>query len=314
VTPISQEQIVRNERRSALTSVGIALAFLAFMPACGGGEDKNAAAEAEKKAQEAAAAELKEPIALLSAYLPYLKPADTKDKYTPKRRPDEERSTAYAAEEMRHVANSARQNLKGDSPVIKDIVSALQNIAVACTAAEDPTAIDKCSGAIDKLNETLKKSESASQGGAVKFPRVGPESVTEKAKKDISAFLRAKGPGDATRTYMTKRSDPNVSVTDLSAACQSAMDEAGSAAMAFEKAEEPIRLIAVTRKMSMESQCGVLNATETLHKDLKDCRKKAKTPDCKAICGKAKVRVEDGIPAAAFLPLEKDFAEICTDK
>jgi len=305
---------VRNVRRSALTSAGVALA-VAFTPACGGGDDKAAAAEAERKAQEAAATELKEPIALISAYLPYLRPADTsKDRFSPKRRPDEERSTAYTAEEIRHVANSARQSLKGDSPVIKDIVTALQNVAASCTEANDPTAIDKCSGSIDKLNDTLKKSEGASQGGAVKFPRVGPESVTEQAKKGIATFLRAKGPGDATKAYITKRSDPNVTTADLSSACQSAVDEAGSSAMAFEKAEEPIRLIAVTRKMSMESQCGVLTATETLHKDLKDCRKKAKTPDCKAICGKAKVRVDDGVPAAAFLPFEKDYAEICADK
>lgn len=301
---------MRNVRRSALTAAGVAIALAA---GCGGGEDKNAAAEAERKAQEAAAAELKEPVALISAYLPYLRPADTKDKYVPKRRPDEERSTAYAAEEIRHVANSARQSLKGDSPVIKDIVTALQNVAASCTDAQDPTALDKCTGAIDKLNDTLKKSESASQGGAVKFPRVGPESVTEEAKKGIATFLRAKGPGDATKTFMAKRGDASVSTTDLAAACQSAADEAGGAAMAFEKAEEPIRLIAVTRKMSMESQCGVLTATENLHKELKECRKKAKTPECKAICGKAKVRVEDGIPAAAFLPMEKDFAEICKD-
>jgi hypothetical protein len=313
VTPISQEQTVSNAHRSALTSAGIALA-LAITSACGGGDDKAAAAEAERKAQEAAAAELKEPIALISAYLPYLRPVDTKDRFMPKRRPDEERSTAYAAEEIRHAANSARQNLKGDSPVIKDLVSSLQNVAASCTDAQDSTAIDKCSGAIDKLSETLKKSESASQGGAVKFPKVGPESVTDQAKKAITGFLRAKGPGDAAQTYMKKRSDPNVSTADLSAACQSAMDEAGAAAMAFEKAEEPIRLIAVTRKMSMESQCGILTAMETLHKDLKDCRKKAKTPDCKAVCGKAKVKVEDGVPAAAFLPLEKDYAEICADK
>jgi hypothetical protein len=306
---------VRNERRSALSSAGVALALVLFhVTACGGGEDKNAAAEAEKKAQEAAAAELKEPIGLLSAYLPYLKPAESKDRYTPKRRPDEERSTAYAAEEIRHVANSARQSLKGDSPVIKDIITSLTNVASSCTDAQDPTAIDKCSGAIDKLNETLKKSESASQGGAVKFPRVGPESVTEQAKKEIGAFLKAKGPGDATSAYMKKRSDPNTSAADLSSACQSALDEASSAAMTFEKSAEPIRLIAVTRKMSMESQCGILTAIETLHKDLKDCRKKAKTPDCKVVCGKAKVKVEDGIPAAAFLPLEKDFAEICAEK
>ncbi|MCK6589436.1 MAG: hypothetical protein HUU21_04165 [Polyangiaceae bacterium] len=303
---------MRNDRPNALTGAVLALALV--LSACGKGEDKNAAAEAEKKAQEAAAAELKEPIALLSAYLPYLKPAETKDRYTPKRRPDEDRSTAYAAEEIRHVANSARQSIKGDSPVIKDLVTALQNVSTSCTGAEDPEAIGKCSDSVDKLNETLKKSESASQGGAVKFPRVGPESVTEQAKKEIAAFLKAKGPGDATKAYVAKRSDANVSPADLSSACQAAMDEAGSAAMQFEKAAEPIRLIAVTRKMSMESQCGLLNATETLHKDLKDCRKKAKTPDCKAVCGKAKARVDDGIPAAAFLPLEKDFAEICTDK
>ena len=49
---------MRNERRSALTSAGVPLALVLFhvlfhVTACGGGEDKNAAAEAEKKEKEA---------------------------------------------------------------------------------------------------------------------------------------------------------------------------------------------------------------------------------------------------------------------
>jgi hypothetical protein len=310
--PLLQEQNVRKTHRSALTAVGVVLAF-ALGVACKG-EDPNAgAAEAEKKAQQEAAAELQKPVALISAYLPYVRPADEKDRYLPKRRPDEERSTAYAADEVRHVANAARQKLRGDSAVVKDLTAALAAVSQACSDAADPTAVEKCVASVQKLDDTLKKSEAASQGGAVKFPRVAPESVTEEAKKELATFLKAKGPGAAAKAYVGKRSDPNVSSSDLAAACQGALDEADEAARAFEKADEPIRLIAVTRKMSMESQCGLLTATDNLRKEVNDCRKKPKSTECKVACSKAKARIEDGIPAATFLPFEKEFAEICKE-
>lgn len=301
---------MRKPHRIALTVVGTALALVV---GCKGGEEKDAAAEAAKKAQEQAAAELKQPVALISAYLPYVRPSEDKDRYLPKRRPDEERATAFAANEIRHAANKARQALRGDTPVVKDLTAALADITKACAEAADTDAFKACVASVEKFDGVLKKSEGAVPGSTVKFPRVGPEAVNDEAKKDIASFLKAKGPGDAGKAYATKRGDASVSSADLSTACQSAMDEAAAAAQAFEKAEEPIRLIAVTRKMSMESQCGVLTAMETLKKDVNDCRKKAKTPDCKVVCAKAKQKVEDGIPAAAFLPLEKDVADICKE-
>lgn len=300
---------MRQKNPIVLAAVAVALGLF---PACKGNDEAALAAAAEKAAQEKAAADLKEPVALIAAYNPYLRPAASTDKYLPKRRPDEDRATTFVGEEIRHAANKARQTLSGDSPVVKDLVAALTPITASCAGVEDPEASAKCADAITKLDEALKKAEAASNG-AVKFPRVAPESVTADAKKAIEPFLRAKGPGPAGKTYAEKRGDPKASFDDVSGACQAALGEADAAQAAFEKAAEPLRLIAVTRKMSMESQCNLLTATDTLRKEVNECRKKAKSAECKVSCGKAKARVEDGIPAAALESLAKDVADICKE-
>ena len=93
--------------------------------------------------------------------------------------------------------------------------------------------------------------------------------------------------------------------------CQAAASEAEATQKAFERADEPIRLVAVTHKMAIDSQCTRLSTAEGLRKDVSDCKKKAKSAECKVTCGKAKNMLDDGLPAATFEPLAKDYAAIC---
>jgi len=295
----------RSVRSTVLVALGIALGLGAGCNSSGGSGGADAGA-----AIQDAATELKEPVGLISAYLPYLlRPADDKEKYTPKRRPDLEKATICSANEIRHAANQARQKIGPAG--LKDLEAALLAVATDCTDASEPEAADKCNAAVQKLDAELKKTADANP--SAKIPRIGPEAITEDAKKRITPFLKAKGPSAAEKAYVVKRADAAASEDDVIAACQAAAEEADKAAKAFDKADEPIRLIAVTRKMSMDSQCGALTATGNLEKDVKDCRKKPKTIECKLACSKAKQRIEDGLPAAAFTPLEKDVADICKE-
>jgi hypothetical protein len=300
--------------RWGLGAAAIALA-LAQSVGCKSEPEVDPAVEANKKAYEAASAELQKPVALIAAYLPYLAPPDTKDKYAAKRRPDLERAAAAAADEIRHAANGARQNIdRSGAAATKDLVAALAAVSAACTEAGDPAAVEKCSASVKALDGALQKTGAAAAAAGVtaKYPRVAPESITDDAKKAIAPFLKAKGPGPAETAYWGKRADEKIAVADLVSACQAAADEIGATSQAFEKAAEPLRLIAVTHKMSIESQCNGLNATEAVRKDLQDCRKKAKSSECAIVCGKAKTIVDDGVPAAVFASLEKDYADICS--
>jgi hypothetical protein len=297
------------------TSVAAAIAVgLTLGAGCGHTEEKPNQAEADKKGLDAAATTLKQHVALIAAYLPHVRVADDKAKYAPKRRMDTSKSMAFASDEVRHAANGARQKIDGAGPA-KEIVAALEATAATCTNVEEETAADKCVAAVQKIEEAIKKAEAASAavGGTVKFPHIAPESVTDEAKAQIAPFLKAKGPGPAEKTYATKRSDTTLSTGDLMSACQAASDETDAVATAFAKAEEPLRLVAVTHKLALEGQCKGLTATDNLHKDLLECKKKVKTPECKIVCGKAKAQVEDGLPAATFVPMEKDVADICKE-
>jgi hypothetical protein len=269
----------------------------------------------DPKAYEATITSLKEPIGLIAAYSPYLAPPDPNEAFAPKKRPDAERAAACAANEIRHAANGARQKLKSDAPTTKILEPAMSAVTTSCTDASEATGVEKCRAAVKALDEALAKSgtESAAAGVTAKFPRVAPESVTPEAKAAMAQFLRARGPGAAEQAFMTKRADPKVTVADLTSACEAASGEAGDVAAVLEKAEEPLRLVAVTHKMSLDSQCRALTTTEGLRKEVEGCKKNAKTTECAIVCGKAKVRLEDGIVAAAFSPFEKEVADTCKE-
>lgn len=297
------------------TGLGAAVIALALGVGCKGTPEGDLAREADKKAYEAASAELKKPVALIAAYLPHLDVPDAKDRFAPKRRADLERAALCAANEIRFAANGARQRIEPSSTAAtKDLVAALGSVSAACTDAADPSAVEKCSSAVKALDATLQKSEAASAaaGAPAKLPRVAPEAITDEARAAVAPLLKARGPGPAEKTYAEKRADPKLAVSDLVSACQAAVEEAAGTAKAFERAEEPLRVVAATHKMSLDAQCNGLKAVEAVRKDLQDCRKKARSSECAIVCGKSKTILDDGIPAAAFSSLETDFAAICS--
>jgi hypothetical protein len=303
---------VNTTTRSALTATVLCLGLLA----CGKNDGAAAEAAAEKQAHEAAMADLKQPVALIAGYAPYAKYPDNPDKYFPARHPDYEKSTLCAANEIRYAANKARQKLETSSAkATVDLQAALGALTQACAEADDTDKLAKCGASIKALDAALAKTSAAAAalGVAGSYPRVAPESVTDEAKKAMATFLKARGPGDAEKAFVAKRSDSAVSPTDLSSSCEAAQAAAGDAADAYEKADEPIRLVAATRKMAMDSQCRRISEIINLSRDLGECKakKKMKTPDCKTVCGKVKNWVDDGFPAAAFAPLEKDYTDQC---
>jgi hypothetical protein len=297
----------------ALPVALLALALPLGAAACNGTAATEDAGNGDKPALEAAAPLLDQPAALIAAYEPYLHAPDGKDVYAPKRRNDLQKAGACAAGEIRFAANTARQKIKLSSPATKDLEAALVDISKACTEATDSSAFDQCDASVKALDAALgKASDAASSAGATaKFRRIAPDAITDEAKKTIAPFLKALGPGPVEQAYFVKRSDEKASFDDVVGACQAASEEAAKVGAAFEHADEPLRLVAVTHKLSLDSQCNALNAADGLKKDLADCKKKAKSTECKVVCSKVRTRVEEGLPAAVFATMEPDANRIC---
>jgi hypothetical protein len=280
--------------------------------ACGGTTAGEDAGSADKAAFEEAAALLKQPVALISVYQSHLGESDGKDPYAPKRRNDLQKAAAAAAGEIRFAANGARQKFKS-SPATKDLEAALAEISKSCSDATETTGFEKCSASVKALDAVLVKAAAAATaaGATAKIPHVEDAAITEEAKKAIAPFLKALKPGTAEQAYFAKRGDAKAAFGAVSSACQAATDEVSTTASGFEKAERPLRLVAVTHKLSLESQCRTLEATDGLKKDFEGCRKKIKTSDCKVVCAKVKTRVEEGLPAALFKPMEEEANKLC---
>jgi hypothetical protein len=298
--------------RIALLLLALPLGAASCSGGGGGGED---AGSPDKAALEAAATLLDQPAAVIAAYQPYLRAPDGKDVYAPKRRNDLQKAGACAAGEIRFAANTARQKIKLSSPATKELETTLADISKACTEATDSSAFDACNASVQALDAALGKAgaAAAAAGATAKFRRIAPDAITDEAKKAIAPFLRALGPGPTEQAYFAKRSDEKASFDDVVGACQAAADEAAKVGAAFEHADEPIRLVAVTHKLSLDSQCRVLNETDGLRRDLADCKKKEKSTECKVTCSKVRTRIEEGLPAAVFAHLEEDANRICKE-
>jgi hypothetical protein len=275
---------------------------------CGGKAESDGGAAAQKKALEQAAGIVKEPMGLISAYAPYVAPYEKKDKYAPRNHPVYDRAAAAAANEMRHAANGARQRLPSAAGPVGDAMGkALLAVATSCADAADDAAFAKCNAAVTALNTAMAD---ASKSGTT-FPGVGPASITDEAKKAVARLEKVNGPGKAEAAYFAKRNDPSASAGDVGQACQAAATEVDGIANEFEKADEPIRVTAVTHKMNLDAQCHRIDAVADLAKSVIDCKKTPKKPDCLAACGKAHTAVDEGLPAAAFEAFAKDVTEIC---
>ncbi len=305
---------VKPTHRITLSAIGL---FIFAAAGCKGKDEAAEKAAAEKTALEAAAPEVSKAVGLISAYLPYTADPGAAEKYATKRRNDMQRATELAANEVRHVANAARQNVdRGGSAATKAMGEAFAAISTACTDANEQVKLDACTAKVKALDDALGKFEDACRavGVTAKIPRVGPAAITDESKKAIAAYVKARGPGQAERAFFAKCAEEKATVASVIEACRAAASETEQVANAYEKADEPIRVLSATHNMSVGAQCNALGAVETAQKEIAACKNKPKTPECTTSCGKVKTILDDGIPAAAFASLPKEHAEICEKK
>jgi hypothetical protein len=290
--------------------------------ACGSG--KNANTGPDKTAYETAISELKEPVGLIAAYVPHLRNPDNEQppRFFPKRRPDVLNAGLYAANEIRHAANIARQQgERSPSVVSKELAVPMLEVAKGCADPKEPEQIDKCMAVVKTLDQALEQAagKAKAAGAGAPFPRVKPESVTDKAKATIVSFLKAIGPGPAEKEYLAKLSNDATTADDIIAACEAASAEAKATEDEVTKVGEEIRKVAVHHRLAMESLCNHLGAAAFAQAGLEACRKDKekhaikKSSECLSACGRVRKTVDDGVPAAAFSKLGADWDELCKE-
>lgn len=295
--------------------LSLTLPALGFLLACGPKTDPAAEAAAKKKQIDDALAVLGPSIGKISAFQPHIVLPDEKDPYAPANRQSDVRAATAAANEVRHEATAARQALKkAGSPVTAPIETALDAVSTACADAKEEAQIQGCLKSITGLDEALDKAsaDATAAGAGSKLPRVGKDAITKEAEATTRHLVTARGPGPEETAFCAKRADPKATFDDLDKACGKALEEADAAATQYENADEPIRLVAVTRKMGMASQCKRLRTAETARTELNDvCKKKPNSSECAIACGKAKAVIDDGLPAAYFEVIKKEQEDAC---
>jgi hypothetical protein len=278
-----------------------------------------------KAAFESAIEATKDSIGLIAAYAPHLRnPAkETPGPYAPKRTTDIEQASYYAANEIRHAANRARQQVESSSADgVKALGAPLLKVAQVCADLKEPEQIDACVAAVQALDGALDQAskQAASAGVTAPFPRVAPASITDKAKASIAPFLKGIGPSDAEKDYLAKVPNAGASADDLLTACSAAAGEGKAIADEVQKVSEEMRKVAVHHYLAIESQCnrhGLANSAALgLEICLKEKEKKLPKPstDCLSACGKVKKVVDDGVPAATFANLGAQYQELCEEK
>jgi hypothetical protein len=290
--------------------------------ACSGG--KNATTGPDKAAYDTAINELKEPVGLIAGYVPHLRNPDKEEppRFLPKRRPDVLNSAFYAANEIRHAANTGRQQAERSASVIsKELAGPLLEVAKGCADPKEPEQIDKCAATIKALDQALEQTagKAKAAGASAPFPRINPESVTDKAKTRMASFLKAIGPGPGEKDFLAKLSNDATTAEDIFAACEGASAEAKATEDEVTKVGEEIRKVAVHHRLAQESLCNHLGAAAFAQAGLEACRKDKekraikKSGECLSACGRVRKTVDDGVPAAAFSKLGADWDELCKE-
>lgn len=283
-------------------------ALLSLTLASCAGEDTSAAPDPKLDAE--AAAEVKEHVGMISAYLPYIAEPDTSDKYEPKRT-DLDRATVYAANEIRHAANGLRQRMQRKGGATADaLAESLGPVANACADVPSPEGLTKCRDAVGAIEAALGKAET---DGGQKLVRVGPASVTEAGKKSLEAFLEVRGPGEAEKAFVKKRGDAKAKLSEVASACEAAAFGLEATANKYEKGDEDLRLVAVTHHQAFQAQCTKIRRAEVTWANVQGCEKKPDEPDCKIACGKAKAMIKGGVHAAALEKITEDVEKFCED-
>ncbi len=300
---------------------------IAFFSGCNGADTKADGAPTKEDYDKAITA-LIEPIGLISAYLPYLENPEDKEKgqkYAPKRRYDEVKAAFHAANEIRHTTNGARQQFKrAKNKVLNTISPELTKVTKACASPDEMPAVERCEKQVLELNKMLEKlaGEAKAAGATGKFPTVGPDAVTETAKKKLAPYKEALGPGKAELIHWATLKDEKATTTDVLSNCKVAHQEAEAVWKSFEKADPEVRKLAAIHMLAVKAQCdqatvtdGVLMGVRTCAEKYSDENKKKIEEEeeqaCKLACANAKTRIKIGLEAAAFAPLEKEYEELC---
>lgn len=308
-------------------ALGAALLGAIATIACNGAQ--TAKSGATKEDYDKAIESLTEPIALISAYQPHLtEPPPIK--YPPKRRSNVDEAMWQAADEIRHACNRARQmgNRTG-STVAKSLEQPFLEVAKACAAPEEPDDVERCKKAVLKLDTQLAETAAASMAAGVtkKFPRIAPETVTDKAKKKIAPYLSAKGPTKTEKEYWALRAKQDTTVQELIMACRAAEGEANTVMLGFEKTDETLHKLAAKHKIAVEAECNRLNYVANTQDGITKCREEPDKPPpkrtkeekeefeklCKLNCANGRKIVADGVPAAVFTKMKDEYDEICPD-
>ncbi|MBI4703974.1 MAG: hypothetical protein HY744_22935 [Deltaproteobacteria bacterium] len=297
----------------------LAAAALAFLAAAGCGEPAKKPMD-PKQACELVAAEAREPVALIAGYRAYLEEPKPQP-YLPKRRTDLEEAAFFAAEEIRHAANTARQYAARTlSPVAAVVSPPLLEVAVRCAEIREMGAVAKCRKAARDLEPALQQQarKCAAAGLGAPFPLAEPGAITDKARAQLARLENALGPGPAEKAMLAKLPDAKVSEDDLVAACAAATAEADTVRRELDKAgPEELHRVAAVHQQALGAHCNRVGLAAGAHNGVLACRKKPtskKDPrytECKIECAKAMRILDEGVPAEAFSAMAKDHEEIC---
>jgi len=299
----------------SLLAVGVA------MVACNGEETVQMD---DKAAYETAIVELKEKVALIAIYLPHLDKPKVQ-KYDPEKRTDLDRACSFAANEIRHAANSANQHsTRSKSQVVKELAPHFATISKICANLEGDEAIATCKAGVNKLDATLQEyaSKASAAGATGKFPRIAAEFITDNAKNAIKPFVQAKGPGKEEAKYLAMRRDPKVAPDILAMACDAAANEAGATMKAMTAAgNDEVRKVSAHHKAAVDGQCNRTKGSAALVATLTSCKERLDDvkkdedleAECVLACSKTKGRIKRGIPAAPFEPLVGLNEDVCKE-
>ncbi len=300
--------------KTILVGLSFSLSLGPCLAGCGEKADPAADALKKKKEFDDALAIVAPAISKISAFEVHLKPVDDKDPYTPKSRQWEDRAGTAAANEIRHEATATRQALKKlGASSLAALETAFDDVSAKCADVKEVEKMPACITAIQGLDKALEGATAAATaaGSSSKFPRIGKDAITKEGQAATQKLATARGPGPEETAYRKVRGDAKATFDALDAACQKAQQESDDIAVQYENADEPVRLVAVTRKMGMASQCKKLRTASAARTEMEVCKTKPKSTECAVGCGKVKAVIDEGIPAAHFETLKKEHEDAC---
>jgi len=303
--------------RTAWAGFGLALA----MAACGKGGDEGKGSEKETYAK--AVALVKEPVAVISAYLAHLEPKPLAGKYAVTRRPDFDRSVTFAGNGIRHAANTARQKLQAESAAaLSSLAEPFVAITRACADMQGIDGAPKCKAAVQALDAALQSAagKATAAGVTEAFPRVGEAAITDAAKKEIAPLVQAMGGGKVELEFYAKLEDANATAQTIVDGCQAAEEEGTVNMRAVEKIDDEVRKVAAVHREMIKATCARVGRADKARAELSSCIEekqkkkvlsKEREEECRLVCTGGKAAVDEGVPAAAFAKIPELYKELC---